>query len=121
MITYNLKQISEKGPGMWRMNDRHLEDEQYKDRLKLIISKMKSNKEDAIKKWEQFKSQIRKMSRDYGKKKAQIIKGETEKLKVKMKDLEQLQEGDYESYIKPHNELEEFFSEKTKKHPSRIP
>ena len=115
MITYNLKQITEKGPGVWRMNDRHLDDEQYKKQVKLIVNKMKISKENAIKKWVQFKGQIRKMSRDYGRKKALVLRLETENLKANMKELEQLQEGDNESYMKLHNELEEFFGERTEK------
>ena len=111
-IAYNIKRNTEKGTGVWRMNDKHLQEQGYVDKIKEIITQVKQRDTNAINKWKEFKIKVRKVSREYGKQKALEIKAQSLYLSQKMMQLEQLQENE-EPYQSLQNELEEFYEEKT--------
>ena len=115
-LAYNIKLKTEKGPGVWRMNDRHLQEQDYCAEIKKVIDNMKQRDVNAIQKWKDFKLQVRKISREYGKRKALQMKLEAQSLSQKMTELKNMQGevGDgYEAYINLQSDLDEFFQEKT--------
>ena len=103
-----------KGPGLWKLNEMHLDEKEYREKINEIIKNSFTG--DIVQGWAKFKEEVMKSSREYGKERSKKLKEEKQNLRDKMLELERMHEEEkHQDYIRIEHELEEFFEDKTQK------
>lgn len=78
-----------RGPGYWKLNTLHLENDEYREGIKNIFKDL-DNSLDAFSKWETFKLKVRDFSINFAKKSSNNIKSKIQNLEKKIDEIETL-------------------------------
>ena len=107
--------IEQRGPGLWKLNNQHLQNQDFKTGVQQIIKEVEEGSEDEIKKWVKFKREVMKFSRHYGKQKAKKFKDQVVEIQKEIDDIINNMKGQHdqqeiEKIIQLNKELEMAYS-----------